>query len=80
MTNQQQVEALMRLQDILCELDDLGNEAAAIMREHFPESYASGDAYGVFSFGSSGNRYDTTLASLIEGIENGYEDLEEEYA
>jgi len=79
MIDQTQVEALMRLQDILSELDDLGNEAAGIMRDHFPSAYQTGDAYGVFSFGSSGNRYDTTLASLVVDIENDYEELEEEY-
>ena len=77
MTRQQQVEALMRLQDIMCELELLGNEAAGIMREHFPESYSEGEAYEVFTFGSSSNRYDTTLASLIISIE---ENEEEDYA
>ena len=75
-TQTQLVEAHQRLQDILCELDDLGNEAAGIMREFFPSSYQSGDAYGAFSFGSSWNRYDTTLSSLVEHIDPY--DMEEE--
>jgi hypothetical protein len=83
--NEAKQEALYRLEQILVELDDLGNEAAGIMREHFLRSYAVGDAYGAFVFGSSNNRYDTTLSSLFQDIQNNededeYEDEEEETA
>tara|TARA_B110000977_G_C10594434_1_gene305661 strand:+ start:54 stop:302 length:249 start_codon:yes stop_codon:yes gene_type:complete len=81
--NEAKQEALYRLEQILCELDDLGNEAAGIMREHFRSRYESGDAYGAFTFGSSSNRYDTTLSSMLQGIQNNtdeYEDEEEEAA
>ena len=75
LTNQQQ-DAVGRLHEILVELDELGNEAADLMREHFPELYRSGDAYGAFTLGSSSNRYDTTLESLVGEAEN-WEDEED---
>ena len=79
LTNPQQ-DAVSRLHEILVELDELGNEAAGIMREHFPELYRTGDAYGAFTLGSSGNRYDTTLESLVGEAENyNEEELEEDY-
>jgi len=79
LTNPQQ-DAVGRLHEILVELDELGNEAAGIMREHFPELYRTGDAYGAFTLGSSGNRYDTTLESLVGEAENyNEEELEEDY-
>jgi hypothetical protein len=71
-------EAVERLQEILNELDDLGREAAGIMRTEFPRLYDSGDAYGAFTFGRSWNRYDTTLAKLVASAEE-YCDEEEEY-
>jgi hypothetical protein len=73
----EQVEAHYRLQEIIEQLSDLGNEAAGIMREFFPSSYMSGEAYGAFNLGSSCNRYDTTLRSLVEDIDP-YEKDEEE--
>ena len=71
-------EALVRLEEILNELDDLGREAAGIMRTEFPRLYQSGDAYGAFTFGRSWNRLDTTLAKLVSSAEE-YCDEEEEY-
>jgi len=79
LTNPQQ-DAVGRLHEILVEIDELGNEAAGIMREHFPELYRTGDAYGAFTLGSSWNRYDTTLESLVGEAENyNEEELEEDY-
>ena len=71
-------EALVRLEEILNELDDLGREAAGIMRTEFPSLYASGEAYGAFTFGRNGNRYDTTLAKLVESAEEYCNEEEEE--
>lgn len=73
-----QQDAVGRLHEILVELDELGNEAADIMRDHFPELYRSGDAYGAFTLGSSGNRYDTTLESLVGEAENWEDDEDED--
>lgn len=59
-------EAQNRLHEILEELQELGSEARAIFREHFPEQADTGDAYGVFTLGTSYNKYDTTLESLVD--------------
>ena len=68
-------EAQDRLLEILQEVKDLGNEARSLFLEYFPDLAATGDAYGAFSLGSSWNRYDTTLESLIESTED-YEEEE----
>ena len=68
-------EAQDRLLEIMQEVNDLGNEARAIFLEHFPSLAETGDAYGAFTLGSSWNRYDTTLQSLIEQTEE-YEEEE----
>ena len=67
--------ALKRLQDIQFELDRLGCEAAQLMRANFPTQYSRGDAYAAFTFGSSWNRFDITLQTLIDEAE---EELEED--
>ena len=71
-------EAQARLLEILEEARDLGNEARGLMREYFPSLAEQGDAYGAFTLGSSWNRYDTTLESLVEATEE-YEECEDEY-
>ena len=68
-------EAQDRLAEILDEVRSLGNEARAIFQEHFPELAETGDAYGAFTLGSSWNRYDTTLETLVEETES-YEEEE----
>ena len=74
-------QALRDLRDIMSELESLGDAAASIMQEHFPTQYSQGDAYDAFNFGTSSNKYNTTLESLINDIEQGgdeddYEDEE----
>ena len=69
-------EAVDRLVEIQQELQDLGREARSLFQEHFPDLVDKGDAYGAFTFGSSWNRYDTTLETLI-GQTESYE--EEDY-
>jgi hypothetical protein len=64
-----QLDAHYRLQEIIEQLKDLGNEAAEIMREFFPSSYMTGEAYGAFSLGASSNRHNTTLSSLVKNID-----------
>ena len=68
-------EAQDRLAEILQEVRDLGNEARSLFREYFPELAEQGDAYGAFTLGSSWNRYDTTLETLLEATEE-YEEEE----
>ena len=78
-----QREAIMDLQSILDDLSQKGDEAREIVRQSFPRMLSKGDAYGAFEFGTSANRYDTTLESIIEEIEEYYDeeedDMEEEY-
>jgi hypothetical protein len=68
-------DAVERLEEIQEELRQLGQEARCLFREHFPDLGEQGDAYGSFTFGSSWNRYDTTLETLIEQTES-YEEEE----
>jgi hypothetical protein len=74
-------QALDRLEEIQAELRNLGREAAELFRENFPSQYRQGDAYGAFTFGTSWNRFDTTLESLREAAleEADQEDYAEEY-
>jgi hypothetical protein len=73
-----QKEAIGDLQSILYQLDELGNEARQIVRDEFPEELSGAEAYDVFEFGSSSNRYDKTLATLIDGIIRRSEEEEDE--
>lgn len=72
-----QQEAIIELQSILDEAAQLGEQAREIIRDKFPRMLSKGDAYGAFEFGSSANSYDTTLSSIIEEIQEYYD--EEEY-
>ena len=71
------MEALMELRNILDELQVLGDQARNIIENNFPSFLRKGEAYGAFDMGSSSNRYDTTLASIVDEIEE-YGDEEEE--
>jgi hypothetical protein len=73
------MEALMELRNILDELQVLGDQARDIIAQNFPSHLSRGEAYGAFDMGSSSNRYDTTLASIVDEIEEygEDEDLEE---
>jgi len=71
------MDALMDLRNILDELQTLGDQARNLIAENFPSFLSKGEAYGAFDMGSSSNRYDTTLASILADIEE-YGDEEEE--
>jgi len=73
-----QKNAIYDLQAILDELAQKGDEAREIVREKFPRMLSKGDAYGAFDFGSSSNRYDTTLESIIEEIQEYYDEEEDD--
>jgi uncharacterized protein YukE len=66
---------LIELQNILDDVAQKGDEAREIIRQSFPRMLSKGDAYGAFEFGSSANRYDTTLESIIEEIEEYYDEV-----
>ena len=68
------MEALMELRNILDELQVLGDQAREIISMNFPSHLSRGEAYGAFDMGSSSNRYDTTLASIVADIEEYGED------
>ena len=71
------MEALMELRNILDELQVLGDQARNIIADSFPSFLSKGEAYGAFDLGSSSNRYDTTIASIVDEIEE-YGDEEED--
>lgn len=73
-----QTDALYELQNILDDVAQKGEEARDIIRQSFPRMLSKADAYGAFDFGSSANRYDTTLASIIEEIEEYYDEEEDD--
>jgi|TARA_R110000851_G_scaffold25687_2_gene73691 hypothetical protein len=62
------VEHSDRLEEIIAQVSKLGEEAASLMKDHFPRQYTRGEAYGAFTLGTSGNPYDTTLAKLHEEV------------
>jgi len=73
-----QTDALYELRNILDEASALGDQARDIIRQSFPRMLSKGDAYGAFEFGTSGNRYDTTLSSIIDEIEEYYDEEEDD--
>ena len=72
------VEALMELRNILDELQVLGDQARDIIAQNFPSYLSKGEAYGAFDMGYSENRYDTTLASIVDEIEEYGEEEDED--
>lgn len=73
-TEESKVELINELRDILDHLDELGEQAHNIVRMIDRGEAERLDAYGAFDFGSSSNRYDTTLASFLEDLESGQYD------
>ena len=74
----EQRNELIELQNILDDVAQKGDEAREIIRQSFPRMLSKADAYGAFEFGSSANRYDTTLESIIEEIEEYYDEEEDD--
>lgn len=60
---------IQELKRILNDAAALGDEARQIFEMYFPNELRTAEAYDIFSFGSSSNSYDTTLASLIADME-----------
>jgi hypothetical protein len=71
-------EAIYDLQNILDQAAQLGDEARQIVKQHFPNELSAGEAYDVFSFGTSSNSYDKTLETLISDIERTAEEEDED--
>lgn len=64
-------EALDKLKDILEDLKYMSREANDLLSSYFPSAHTRAEAYGALDFGTSSNRYDTTLESIIDGLERG---------
>lgn len=68
--------ALLQIETLLSQLQELGSKIEDLMCEEFPMEATRIDAYGGFDFGSSRNPYDTTLESELTEIRK---ELYEEY-
>ena len=68
---QDRTEALDKLRDMLEDLKYMSREANELLSSYFPSAHTRAEAYGALDFGTSSNRYDTTLESIIDGLERG---------
>ena len=68
---QDRTEALDKLRDILEDLKFMSKEANELLSSYFPSAHDRAEAYGALDFGTSSNKYDTTLESIIDGLERG---------
>ena len=73
-------EALMQIEDLLVNIEQMGNELKQLFRENFPEAYEQLSAYDAFNLTGSWNRYDTTIDSVFQALGEGEYDMEEEEA
>jgi len=69
---------LNELRSILDQASVLGEEARNIIESYFPRYLRQAEAYGAFSFVESSNPYDTTLASIVDEIENDEDSYEDD--
>ena len=76
--NENKEEGLMELRNIIDEASALGDQARQIFKEYFPRELSKAEAYGVFDFVESSNRYDTTLVSMVEDIDTYYDEEDED--
>ena len=67
MTNTQN-EAIKNFQEIREKIDALCSEAKEIVNQHFPEQSSYCDSYRIWEMTDSSNRYDTTVATLIDEL------------
>ena len=68
---QDRTDALDKLRDILEDLKFMSKEANELLSSYFPSAHDRAEAYGALDFGTSSNKYDTTLESIIDGLERG---------
>lgn len=74
-TEESNVEAIEELENILDELERLGEQARHLVRSISREAESQLSAYGAFDFGSSSNQYDVTLAGFVDDAQSGgYDD------
>tara|TARA_B100001057_G_scaffold486377_1_gene567468 strand:- start:283 stop:2268 length:1986 start_codon:yes stop_codon:yes gene_type:complete len=66
--------AVQDLRDAADNIEQAGEDAREIVRQYFPNELSRLDAYGAFSNVYSANRYDVTLGSFIDRLEEkGFE-------
>lgn len=70
-------EALMQIEDLLVNIEQMGDELKTLFRENFPEAYEQLKAYDAFNLTGSWNRYDTTIDSVFQALGEGEYDMEE---
>ena len=68
---QDRTESLDKLRYILEDLKFMFKEANELLSSYFPSAHDRAEAYGALDFGTSSNKYDTTLESIIDGLERG---------
>ena len=69
-------EAVVELNYLMDELQNLSGEVKQIMQQTFPDEYTRGDAYGAFDFGTSSNRYDVTFEGILDDLASVGDDME----
>jgi hypothetical protein len=69
-------EAVVELNFLMDELQNISGEVKQIMRQTFPDEYRRGDAYGAFDFGTSGNRFDTTFEGILDDLASMGDEME----
>jgi hypothetical protein len=72
MSKQEAFNEMCYLKD---QIEECADQIRMIMRESFPDQYASGDAYQVFSCVSNSNPYDISIESLLESISEENEEV-----
>ena len=65
---QDRTDALDKLRDMLEDLKYMSREANELLSSYFPTAHDRAEAYGALDFGTSSNKYDVTLESIIDGL------------
>ena len=71
-------EALNQIEDLLVNIEQMGDELKQLFRENFPEAHQALQAYDAFNLTGSWNRYDTTIDSMFQALGDGEYDMEED--
>ena len=74
--NMSPTEAVVELNYLMDELQNISGEVKQIMQQTFPDEYTRGDAYGAFDFGTSSNRYDVTFENILDDLASVGDDME----
>ena len=70
--------AVDRLQEILTELQNYGDEAKQLINRHFPEYRDRVEAYKLLDFVSECSGFGEVVYDMFNDVENIYLDMEEE--